>query len=165
MRDESKWILFVVSCACFAGLVRQLAGPVKRKALKAGTLQLYSSLVWFILVVWTCYPLVFLLSHEGLGVLTTDQEVVMFTILDIIAKAGFTFLYLYLRRQAKPHPEAWPLSPVQAPGSMVQASAEPNEQRRKASSAVNTPIRADHNLTIRSSPIRAEETRAGGTGG
>jgi len=57
---------------------------------------------------------VFLFSNEGLGVLSTDQEVVMFTILDIVAKAGFTFQYLYLQRQgAKPHPEAWPPSAIQ----------------------------------------------------
>ena len=52
LRQASKWILFVVACACFAGLARQLAGPVKRKALKTGTLQVYSPLVGFTLAGW-----------------------------------------------------------------------------------------------------------------
>ncbi len=46
------------------------------------------------IVLWSLYPIVWLLGTEGFAVASSTVEVFLFLILDILAKIGFGFLLL-----------------------------------------------------------------------
>lgn len=49
-------------------------------------------------MLWSCYPIVWLLGSEGFGAASPTLEVFLFLILDLFAKVGFGFLLLTNRR-------------------------------------------------------------------
>jgi len=153
LRQASKWILFVVACACFAGLARQLAGPVKRKALKTGTLQVYSPLVWFTLAVWVCYPVVFLLTEAGLGLVGTDEEVVLFTLLDMVPFPPIHLCFFPLR---VPLPYQTPPSArsprLASPPSTCTSAARPPRRTPRRGRCRRCPSRAPRSPRARRRP-------------
>jgi bacteriorhodopsin len=54
----------------------------------------FRTLALLTIVLWSCYPIVWLLGSEGFGAATTTVEVFLFLILDFLAKIGFGFLLL-----------------------------------------------------------------------
>ncbi len=57
----------------------------------------FSTLRNLTLVLWTAYPIVWLVGSEGLGVVGLGPETVAFAVLDVSAKVGFGFILLNSR--------------------------------------------------------------------
>jgi bacteriorhodopsin len=54
----------------------------------------FRTLAMLIIVVWSCYPVVWLLGGAGFGAATSTVEVFLILILDLLATVGFGFLLL-----------------------------------------------------------------------
>jgi bacteriorhodopsin len=85
------WLFFVISALFFLALAAQLLGPVQKaaraaaaaqgEAYGANRLRAFTRLIRYVLVSWLSYPIIWLLSDKGLGVMSTDDEVC----LDVLA--------------------------------------------------------------------------------
>jgi bacteriorhodopsin len=80
--DEFKWMLFGVSCAAFLIILYDIFTS-KSKNLK--------TISPFVIAGWCVFPIIFLLSNEGLGVITGFAAVAAYLVLDIFTKIGFYF--------------------------------------------------------------------------
>jgi len=58
----------------------------------------FRTLALLTIVLWSCYPIVWLLGSEGFGTVSPTFEVLLFLILDFLAKIGFGFLLLTNRQ-------------------------------------------------------------------
>ncbi len=73
--------------------------------------QIFRTPALLTIVLWSLYPIVWLLGTEGFSAVSSTVEVFLFLVLDILAKIGFGFLLLTNRE-----------APGQAGGGAVQAS-------------------------------------------
>jgi len=48
-----------------------------------------SSIMWFVMVTWSLFPLVWVLAPTGLGVFATSIEAILYLVLDLITKIAF----------------------------------------------------------------------------
>jgi bacteriorhodopsin len=87
---------FVVSTAAFVVmlylLVTQLFAAAQRQSGSVG--QLFRTLAYVTVVLWTLYPIVWLIGTEGFGAVRSTTEVFLFLVLDVLAKIGFGLLLL-----------------------------------------------------------------------
>lgn len=56
--------------------------------------QIFRTLAYLTVVLWAFYPIVWLIGTEGFGAVNSTVEVLLFLILDFLAKIGFGFLLL-----------------------------------------------------------------------
>jgi bacteriorhodopsin len=87
---EGQWVWFTIGCVAMLAVFYGLLGPGRQMAYgRSDTVgRSYTGLVVYLLVLWTLYPIVFALA-EGTGKITPDKEVVLYGILDILAKVVF----------------------------------------------------------------------------
>jgi len=89
-------IWYVVSCFAFLAtaylLVNQYRTEAERKHPRAK--QVFRKLLAVHLVLWTAYPIVWLLGNTGLNFITQGSETMFYTILDLASKVGFGLLSL-----------------------------------------------------------------------
>jgi bacteriorhodopsin len=89
--------LWVVSCAFFIGLLYLLANQLSQQAaMQSGEVAaLFSTLRNLVIVLWTAYPIVWILGTEStIGLLPIGIETAAFMVLDLSAKVGFGFILL-----------------------------------------------------------------------
>lgn len=89
-------VLFLISTAAFIGVVYFLVTRLLAAARSqtAEVARVFDILAGLTIVLWTLYPVVFLLGTEGFGALGISTEVFAFMVLDLLAKVGFGFLFL-----------------------------------------------------------------------
>ncbi|GAC1365590.1 MAG: bacteriorhodopsin [Ktedonobacteraceae bacterium] len=96
LNDASKYVWFLTSTIAMIAilyiLVVQLLGQARARGGEVG--KLFGTLSTLTLVLWTCYPIVWLLGTEGFNILPLSVEVIIYAILDVSAKIGFGFLLL-----------------------------------------------------------------------
>jgi sensory rhodopsin len=103
--------LFVVAGAAYAILLRLLLGSVSEQARQQDPAvnSLFRSLRNLTAVLWSVYPIVWLLGPPGLAVLTTTVDVMLVVYLDLLTKVGFGLIALnagsVLERQQLSLPE------------------------------------------------------------
>lgn len=89
-------IWYIVSCFAFLAtaylLVNQYRREAERKYPRAK--QVFRKLLTVHLVLWTAYPLVWLLGNTGLNLINQGSETMFYTLLDLTSKVGFGFLSL-----------------------------------------------------------------------
>jgi bacteriorhodopsin len=56
--------------------------------------QIFRTLALLTVVLWSFYPIVWLIGTEGFGAVNSTVEVLLFLVLDFLAKIGFGFLLL-----------------------------------------------------------------------
>ncbi len=56
--------------------------------------QIFRTPALLTIVLWSLYPIVWLLGTEGFGAVSSTVEVFLFLVLDLLAKIGFGFLLL-----------------------------------------------------------------------
>ncbi len=93
-----NYVWYLVSCGFYVGVVFLLLGNYRMEAQqnnpgKVGK-SAFSRLLTVHIVLWTAYPVVWILAGTGLGVLTSGLESMFYTLLDITSKVGFGFLSL-----------------------------------------------------------------------
>lgn len=77
----SKWLFYILSSAAFIGLLYNL--------LKGKDNPDFKTIKQFILVGWTLFPIVFLLSPTGLGIINPAIAESSYLVLDIVTKIIF----------------------------------------------------------------------------
>jgi bacteriorhodopsin len=95
---SQKWGWYTISCVAFLVIIWHLAVNGRRAASAHGAVgKLYTSLAVYTALIWTAYPIVWGLS-EGGRVISVDAEVIVYAILDILAKPVFGFWLLFAHR-------------------------------------------------------------------
>jgi sensory rhodopsin len=91
-----RFALFGLGSLAFVGLVYYLVGPTTAKAAErsAGVRSLYVRLRNLTIILWTIYPLIWILGPPGFGLLTTTVDVSLVAYLDLVTKVGFGLIAL-----------------------------------------------------------------------
>ncbi|PZV05164.1 MAG: rhodopsin [Leptolyngbya sp.] len=91
-----NYIWYVVSCAAYLAAVYLLLVPFRREAERnrPRTKKFFGQLVAIHLILWTAYPIVWILAPTGLDAISQDVETMFYTILDISSKVGFGLISL-----------------------------------------------------------------------
>ena len=93
-----SYLLFGLGSACFVGVVYLLYGEIAADA--AATLSdledsLYRTLRNFVVVLWSVYPVVWLLGQAGIGLMDVETATLVIVYLDVVTKVGFGIIALY----------------------------------------------------------------------
>ena len=90
-----KYVWFATSTIAFLFILYVLVRLLRETRSRGGAVRgLFRNLATLTIVLWLCYPVVWLLGTEGTGILTIQVEVILYAILDVLAKVGFGFLLL-----------------------------------------------------------------------
>ena len=91
-----SYIWYIVSCAAYVAIIYLLVQPYRQEAQRKHpkSKSAFSKLITIHLVLWTLYPVVWILSAEGFSILNQGGEAMSYTLLDIASKVGFGFLSL-----------------------------------------------------------------------
>ncbi|ELZ41168.1 rhodopsin [Halorubrum californiense DSM 19288] len=86
-----SWVAFGGAGVAYLALVYGLLVSLPRSASAEGdrVRAVFGTLRNITVVLWTLYPVVWLLAPTGLGLLTTATEMLVFVYLDIVSKVGF----------------------------------------------------------------------------
>ena len=101
-------VWWAISTGAYLGIAWAFVGRYKReaRAVLPNSASVFDRIVRVHLVLWTAYPVVWLLSGEGLGVVAPGVEAMLFALLDIAAKVGFGFLAANSLRQIERNGDA-----------------------------------------------------------
>lgn len=108
LRGESgdRWIWYVISCVFFLLVLWGLFGPVKQH-LEQKMTPLYTKLLGILTVLWFIYPVLWVLGTEGTGAIGLTGEILVFAIIDVLAKVGFGIvLVLGIKSASRSHAAA-----------------------------------------------------------
>lgn len=108
-------VWWAISTGAYVAIAWAFLGRYKREAQAAlpASASVFDRLVLIHLVLWTAYPVVWLLSPEGLGTIGSPVEAMLFAVLDIAAKVGFGFLAANSLRTIEKNGEAGVFAPRQ----------------------------------------------------
>jgi len=93
--EKTRWFMYAVSNAFYLYVLFTLifSGRHASKLQSAGVQRVYNITSLMIIVLWTGYPIIFALT-EGKGTLSVDTEIILYGILDVLAKVVFGFYLL-----------------------------------------------------------------------
>lgn len=93
----TRWVWFLISSLAFLFVLYILLFHANRAVVNdtEGKKSLLSSLNWLIIIIWSFYPFVWLLSPAVLGFFDMEAETLLFAILDLVAKGVFGALLIY----------------------------------------------------------------------
>jgi bacteriorhodopsin len=91
--DAAKWLLFAIGCIWFLPIAYALVVEWKNKISHPAVRGTYALIANMTLVLWCAYPVMWVLC-EGTGAVSDSTEVILYAILDVIAKAGLGFVLL-----------------------------------------------------------------------
>jgi bacteriorhodopsin len=96
-----NYIWYLVSCGAFVAILYLLLVPYRKQAEQhhPRSKKAFRKLVTVHVVLWTLYPIVWILAGTGFGVLDQPGETAGYTLLDIASKVGFGFLSLNTLQQ------------------------------------------------------------------
>jgi len=95
LTGPDKYVWFATSTIAFLFILFVLVRLLGEARARGGAVgRLFGTLALLTIVLWTCYPIVWLLGTEGTGLLNIQVEVILYMILDVSAKVGFGYLLL-----------------------------------------------------------------------
>lgn len=106
--EPYNYLWYLVSTGAYLAIAYLLLIPYRRQADAAypGKSDTFDRLVTVHLTLWTLYPIVWILSAEGFGLIGGTFEAVCYTVLDVVAKVGFGLLAASsLRKLDGPSPQ------------------------------------------------------------
>lgn len=90
-----KYTLFILSTGAMIALFYILFNPKhKSPHLDEKTLKKSNDANIYTTVLWSLYPLVWIMSNQGLEIFSTSHATLAYMILDVLAKAAFGFLLI-----------------------------------------------------------------------
>lgn len=91
-----NYIWYVVSCGAFLATLYLLFVPYRREAQQKHprSKSVFQKLLTAHGILWTLYPVVWILAATGFNVLSQGAETMSYTLLDLASKVGFGFLSL-----------------------------------------------------------------------
>jgi bacteriorhodopsin len=93
-------VFFIISTAALVGVLYLVYTRlfVAARTQSPNVARIFNTLALLTIVLWSLYPVVFLLGTEGFRALPQGGEIFLFLILDLLAKVGFGFLLLSNRQ-------------------------------------------------------------------
>ncbi len=87
---------YIVSCGFYLGLAYLLLKHYRDRAIDyyPRSKSVFSRLLTVHLVIWSLYPVVWILAGTGINAINSTTETAFYTMLDVAAKVGFGFLAL-----------------------------------------------------------------------
>lgn len=94
--DPINYIWYIVSTVAYLAIGYLLLVPYRQEAeqKRPRTQKNFNKLVAIHLILWTAYPVVWILAPSGIDAISSDFETMFYTLLDIASKVGFGFLAL-----------------------------------------------------------------------
>lgn len=91
-----NYIWYLVSCGAYLALFYLLVQPYRVEAEQnhPRAKSAFRQLLTIHLILWTGYPIVWILANTGFNVLSQGFETMFYTLLDLVSKVGFGFLSL-----------------------------------------------------------------------
>ena len=127
--DTLSLVWWTISTGAYLAIGWAFLGRYRREAKAAlpASASVFDRLVAVHLVLWTAYPVVWMLSPEGLDLVGDAWEAGLFTVLDVAAKVGFGFLAANSLRQIEGNGEAgvFAAAPAARPAPHVHADGLP----------------------------------------
>ncbi len=77
-----RWWFFGLSTAAYIGMLYTLFKPSNEGSSNA------SSIMWFVILTWSLFPVVWILAPTGFGILAVDIEAILYLALDLVTKIG-----------------------------------------------------------------------------
>lgn len=92
----TNYIWYIVSCGAFLATLYLLVKPYRIEAERnhPRAKKAFRKLLAVHVVLWTCYPIVWILAGTGFNILSQGGETMFYTLLDLASKVGFGFLSL-----------------------------------------------------------------------
>jgi sensory rhodopsin len=81
--NVDRWWFFGLSTAAYIGMLYTLFKPSHEGSSNI------SSIMWFVLLTWSLFPVVWILAPTGFGILAVDVEAILYLALDLTTKIGF----------------------------------------------------------------------------
>jgi bacteriorhodopsin len=104
-----NYVWYLVSCGFFMGETLLLLGDYRQEALQNNPGKIgknaFSRLLAMHIIIWTAYPVVWILAGTGFGVLNSGFEGMFYTLLDITSKVGFGLVSLNTLKQLEQIPD------------------------------------------------------------
>ena len=85
-----RWWFFGLSTAAYIGMLYTLFKPSNEGSSNI------SSIMWFVLLTWSLFPVVWVLAPTGFGIIAVDIEALLYLALDIVTKIAFG-IYISMR--------------------------------------------------------------------
>lgn len=91
-----NYIWYIISCGAFLAVLYLLLKPYRIEAehKHPRSKQAFGRLLTVHVVLWTGYPIVWILSNTGFNLLSDSGQTALCTLLDLASKVGFGFLSL-----------------------------------------------------------------------
>ena len=107
-------VWWAISTGAYLAIAWAFLGRYKREARAAlpASASVFDRIVLVHLVLWTAYPVVWLASPEGVGLIEGPVEAAAFAVLDVAAKVGFGFLAANSLRTIEKNGEAGAFAPA-----------------------------------------------------
>lgn len=94
--SSAKWIFFILAMISFGHIVMTLLQFMKSNKYGAEAQQLYAKVTYLTIVLWTCYPFVWIMS-EGSRIFPTQLEICAYMLLDVSSKCVFGYIIVVER--------------------------------------------------------------------
>lgn len=88
---EYRWLFFGLSTAAYLGMLFTLFSKPSDDSPKM------SSIMWFVLIAWSLFPIVWVLAPTGFKIIAVDITAILYLALDILTKIAFG-LYITTRK-------------------------------------------------------------------
>ena len=81
--NNDRWLFFALSTTAYIGMLLTLftKGTENKKS--------NNSIMWYVLITWSLFPIVWILAPTGLGLINTLVEAILYLALDLITKIAF----------------------------------------------------------------------------
>ena len=91
-----QWIWYILSTGAFTAILLQLLTVFSASARRRNSkiANLFTTLRNLLIVLWITYPIIWLIGVEGLKLIGSGLEVLLYVIVDFIAKVGFGLVLL-----------------------------------------------------------------------
>lgn len=90
----NNYIWYIISCGAFLAILVSLLSEFTACAARRNhkVNNLFNTLRNVLIVLWFCYPIVWIFGAEGFKYIPTGTETALYAILDLCAKVGFGFI-------------------------------------------------------------------------
>ena len=87
-----RWWFFGLSAAAYVGMIYTMFKRYDGRSMSI------SSIMWFVILTWSLFPVIWVLAPTGIGIFATDIEAILYLALDFITKITFG-VYITTRKR------------------------------------------------------------------
>ena len=104
--DTARSVFFLCGCVALGVIFYLTWVPLRALAHRQGADlgRVYTTVLTMLSVLWIAYPTIWWLGPSGMGAISQGLESVLFVVVPILSKVGFSAVDLYLLRQLSPTP-------------------------------------------------------------